>query len=93
MSTDTNLQEPGADDEPFAQETGTEFVPSAYSDVLHQGLANIHTPVVPRSEPSAQQEAPRKKPAEAAAKHKHHHSKTKLACRNSPTKSKAPAAS
>ena len=60
MPSDTNLQVPGANDEAFAQETGTEFELSVYSDVLDQKLANIRTPVVPRPERSSQPEAARK---------------------------------
>ena len=94
MPSDANLQEPSADDEPFAQDTQTGFDSSAYSEVLDRGLADIRTPVVPHSERPAQPESPRKKLlAESATKQKHQHSKSKRARHNSPTKSKASAAS
>ena len=93
MPSDANLQEPGADDEPFAQDTGKGFNSSAYSEFLNRGLADIRTPVVPHFERHAQPEAPRKKSAEPDFKQKHHHSKTKRARRNSHTKTKAPAVS
>ena len=89
MPSDANLQEPGAVDEPFTHDTGTGFDSSAYSEVLDRGLADIRTPVIPYHERPAQPEAPRKKVAEPAAKHKH----TKRARRHSPTKSKASAVS
>ena len=93
MPSDTNLQEQGGDDEPFGQDTGTDFEQSAYSDVVDLGLANIRTPVIPHAEHHAQPQAPRKQSAESAAKQKHQHSKTKRARRISPTKSKVLAAS
>ena len=50
MPSDANLQEPGADDEPFTDDARTGFDSSAYSEVLNQGLAEIRTPVVPHHE-------------------------------------------
>ena len=94
MPSDTNLQEPGADEEPFANKTGTGFDSSAYSEVLDRGLEGIRTPVMPHPERHVHAEAPRKKPlAEAAAKQKQQHSKSKRARHHSPTQPKAPAAS
>ena len=93
MPSDANLQKPGGDDEPFPPDTGTDFEQSAYSDVLDRKLADICTPVMPHAERHVQPEARRKKSEDSAAKHKYQHSKTTRARRNSPTKSKAPAAS
>ena len=93
MPSDANLQETGGYDEPFAPDTGTDFEQSAYSDVLDRGLADIRTPVMPHAKRHAHPEAPRKQPAESAAKHKHQHSKTKRARRHSLTKSKVSAVS
>lgn len=93
MTSDANLQKPGADDKPFSQDTGTHFDSSAYSKVLNRKLADIRMPVVPHPERHAQPGAPLKKSAKPAAKQKHHHSKTKRARSNSLTKPNAPAVS
>ena len=94
MPSDAMLQEPSADDEPFAQDTCFGFDSSAYLEVLDRGLAGIRKPVVPHPERPAQLEAPRKKPlAEPVTEQQHQHSKLKRARHSSPTKAKAPAAS
>ena len=74
MPSDANLQEPGGDDKPFAQETGNDFEQSAYSDVLGRGLANIRTPVMTHAERHSQPEAPHKQSTKSAAKHTHQNS-------------------
>ena len=71
MPSDANLQKPSGDDEPFALDTGTYFKQSAYSNVLHRGLADISTLVMPHAEHQAQPEAPCKQSAKSAAKHRH----------------------
>ena len=89
IPSDANLQEPGADEEPFTHNTGAGFDSSAYSEVLDRKLADIRTPVIPSPERFAQPEAPRKKLAEPAVNRMH----TKRARHSSPTTSIAPAAS
>ena len=77
MPSDANLQETGGDDESLAPDTNSDFEQSANSDVLDRGLSDIRTLVMPHAERHAQFEAPHKQSAESAAKHQHHHPKTK----------------